>query len=205
MSDKPTGSRGEGEKEPTSTDSASRKKVVIREAYRLRTIVSTGVAAAESISSLLGHDATVEFTDEHFSYLLIADLMEAIEFCVERIIQAGFLSYEVDFWIDTPYDVQFDEPFDEAPVSGSVQAQLKNAMSESQDLMDRFADVLEIKPAIKNTHLIFLEIEKMICRRGVKWSGQTGQRAKMYPTLKTGYRNDEETQFFRQVQSYRGA
>ena len=27
----------------------------------------------------------------------------------------------------------------------------------------------------------------------------------MYPTLKTGYRNDEETQFFRQVQSYCGA
>lgn len=34
---------------------------------------------------------------------------------------------------------------------------------------------------------------------GLKWSGKTGQRAKMYPTLKTGYRNDEETQFFRQV------
>jgi choline-glycine betaine transporter len=32
-----------------------------------------------------------------------------------------------------------------------------------------------------------------------KWSGKTGQRAKMYPTLKTGYTNDEETQFFRQV------
>ncbi|MFT7447373.1 MAG: hypothetical protein ACI9LZ_002295, partial [Glaciecola sp.] len=36
----------------------------------------------------------------------------------------------------------------------------------------------------------------------MKWSGKTGQRAKMYPSLKTGYRNDEETQFFRQVQSY---
>jgi hypothetical protein len=33
----------------------------------------------------------------------------------------------------------------------------------------------------------------------VKWSGETGQRAKMYPTLKTGYTNDEETQFFREV------
>jgi hypothetical protein len=33
----------------------------------------------------------------------------------------------------------------------------------------------------------------------VKWSGKTGQRAKMYPTLKTGYTNDEETQFFGQV------
>ena len=33
----------------------------------------------------------------------------------------------------------------------------------------------------------------------MKWSGKTGQRAKMYPTLKTGYTNDEETQFFRQV------
>ena len=33
----------------------------------------------------------------------------------------------------------------------------------------------------------------------LKWSGKTGQRAKMYPTLKTGYTNDEETQFFRQV------
>ena len=33
----------------------------------------------------------------------------------------------------------------------------------------------------------------------LKWSGKTGQRAKMYPSLKTGYTNDEETQFFRQV------
>ena len=33
----------------------------------------------------------------------------------------------------------------------------------------------------------------------LKWSGKTGQRAKMYPTMKTGYGNDEETQFFRQV------
>ncbi|WP_235851920.1 hypothetical protein [Litorivita pollutaquae] len=32
---------------------------------------------------------------------------------------------------------------------------------------------------------------------GLKWSGKTGQRAKMYPTLKTGYTNDQETQFFR--------
>jgi len=35
--------------------------------------------------------------------------------------------------------------------------------------------------------------------RFVKWSGKTGQRAKMCPTLKTGYTNDEETQFLRQV------
>jgi hypothetical protein len=35
--------------------------------------------------------------------------------------------------------------------------------------------------------------------RPLKWSGKTGQRAKMYPTLKTGYTNDEETQFFGQV------
>ena len=34
---------------------------------------------------------------------------------------------------------------------------------------------------------------------GLKWSGKIGQRAKMYPTLQTGYTNDEETQFFRQV------
>ena len=33
----------------------------------------------------------------------------------------------------------------------------------------------------------------------VKWSGKTGQRAKMYPTLKTGYTNDQETQLFRQI------
>ena len=33
----------------------------------------------------------------------------------------------------------------------------------------------------------------------VKWSGKTGQRAKMYPTLKTGYINDQETQLFRQI------
>ena len=33
----------------------------------------------------------------------------------------------------------------------------------------------------------------------VKWSCKTVQRAKMYPTLKTGYKNDQETQFFGQV------
>ena len=44
-----------------------------------------------------------------------------------------------------------------------------------------------------------------MAERALKWSGKTGQRAKMYPTLKTGYANDEETQFFRQVQSYCGA
>ena len=33
----------------------------------------------------------------------------------------------------------------------------------------------------------------------LKWSGKTGQAAKMYPTLTTGYTNDEETQFFGQV------
>ena len=30
----------------------------------------------------------------------------------------------------------------------------------------------------------------------LKWSGKTGQPAKMYPTRTTGYTNDEETQFF---------
>ena len=34
---------------------------------------------------------------------------------------------------------------------------------------------------------------------GLKWSCKTVQRAKMYPTLKTGYKNDQETQFFGQV------
>jgi len=36
----------------------------------------------------------------------------------------------------------------------------------------------------------------------VKWSGKTGQPAKMYPTLMTGYSYDQETQFFGQVQSH---
>lgn len=34
---------------------------------------------------------------------------------------------------------------------------------------------------------------------GLKWSGKPGQPAKMYPTMTTGYTNDEETQFFGQV------
>ena len=33
----------------------------------------------------------------------------------------------------------------------------------------------------------------------VKWSGKTGQRAKMYPTRATGYTNDQERKFFGQV------
>ena len=39
----------------------------------------------------------------------------------------------------------------------------------------------------------------------VKWSGKIGQHAKMYPTMATGYTNDEETQIFGQVQSCCGA
>ena len=33
----------------------------------------------------------------------------------------------------------------------------------------------------------------------VKWSGEFGQRAKVYPTLMNGYENDEATEFFKQV------
>jgi hypothetical protein len=41
--------------------------------------------------------------------------------------------------------------------------------------------------------------DHLIGVRAMKWSGKTGQRAKMYPTRTIGYRNDQETQFFRQV------
>ena len=34
------------------------------------------------------------------------------------------------------------------------------------------------------------------CEPYLKWSGKFRQRAKMYPALTTGYRNDDETQFF---------
>jgi hypothetical protein len=33
----------------------------------------------------------------------------------------------------------------------------------------------------------------------LKWSGKFRQRAKIYPALTTGYRNDDETQFFGQI------
>jgi hypothetical protein len=33
----------------------------------------------------------------------------------------------------------------------------------------------------------------------VKWSGKTGQRAKMYPTRTNGYENDKATELFRPV------
>jgi len=49
------------------------------------------------------------------------------------------------------------------------------------------------------------KLTDLLNNKNVKWSGKTGQRAKMYTTLTTGYTNDEETQFFRQVQSYGGA
>ncbi len=31
----------------------------------------------------------------------------------------------------------------------------------------------------------------------LKWSGKTGQSAKVYPTLENGYANDDETPIFR--------
>ena len=33
----------------------------------------------------------------------------------------------------------------------------------------------------------------------VKWSGKSGQRAKVYPTRTNGYGNDKATELFRQV------
>ena len=33
----------------------------------------------------------------------------------------------------------------------------------------------------------------------LKWSGEFGQRAKVYPTRMNGYENDEATELFRQV------
>ena len=33
----------------------------------------------------------------------------------------------------------------------------------------------------------------------LKWSGKTGQRAKMYPTRTNGYENDKTTELFRPV------
>lgn len=33
----------------------------------------------------------------------------------------------------------------------------------------------------------------------MKWSGEFGPRAKVYPTLVTGYGNDEATELFGQV------
>ena len=43
-------------------------------------------------------------------------------------------------------------------------------------------------------------LQKLLQEQGImKWSGKIGQCAKMYPTLKLGYTNDQETQFFEQV------
>jgi hypothetical protein len=33
----------------------------------------------------------------------------------------------------------------------------------------------------------------------LKWSGEFGQRAKVYPTRMNGYENDKATELFRQV------
>ena len=63
---------------------------------------------------------------------------------------------------------------------------------------DLIADPAQFILVSQNTHGIY-GMMRLSSNRGVKWSGKTGQRAKMYPTLKTGYTNDEETQFFRQV------
>jgi len=51
-------------------------------------------------------------------------------------------------------------------------------------------------------HILFDVLKQMpidIHRHGVKWSGKSGQCAKMYPTLMNGYENDEATELFRQV------
>jgi restriction endonuclease Mrr len=39
----------------------------------------------------------------------------------------------------------------------------------------------------------------------LKWSGKFGRSAKVYPTLKNGYSNDDETPIFGQIQSHSGA
>jgi hypothetical protein len=61
--------------------------------------------------------------------------------------------------------------------------------------------VLRRRETVLNAQVTAQSIELMLTGGGalLKWSGKTGQRAKMYPTLKTGYTNGEETQLFRQV------
>lgn len=64
----------------------------------------------------------------------------------------------------------------------------------------RLPNMISMRLRLLYLRLSYLTGVLRLFRPGIlKWSGKTGQRAKMYPTLKTGYTNDEETQFFGQV------
>lgn len=67
------------------------------------------------------------------------------------------------------------------------------------DIGGTFTDVVLEKDGVPfSTKVLttYAAPENAIIDGMLKWSGKTGQRAKMYPTMTTGYRNDEETQFF---------
>ena len=53
-----------------------------------------------------------------------------------------------------------------------------------------------MKARIQSYHVADKVLKLVLALRfrtlSLKWSGKAGQRAKMYPTLKTGYTNDEE-------------
>ncbi|WP_415255876.1 hypothetical protein, partial [Sulfitobacter sp.] len=87
-----------------------------------------------------------------------------------------------------------------------VTAALANLDPKYLPILDRLESEFEkTRRTIENNPMARAQVIAQNMPRFLKWSGKTGQRAKMYPSLKTGYRNDEETQFFRQVQSYCGA
>jgi hypothetical protein len=75
----------------------------------------------------------------------------------------------------------------------------RETVSKKVGYVKRMMDYGVRKGWVQNNVFAGLVIDKNIGRSRLKWSGKTGQRAKMYPTRTTGYTNDQETQFFGQV------
>lgn len=133
----------------------------------IRSVYEEGVSRGESqIYPFLGNEDSA-VSDMAFSFALCAELGDSVEPCVDLLIDAGFFSYEVDFWVAKERQVEFDCLFDTHDDVDPNQLFLREWVSEKQAAMDAFLDIKAPKTAKENTHEIFRAIEQNLCDNGV--------------------------------------
>ncbi|WP_299632496.1 hypothetical protein [uncultured Roseobacter sp.] len=156
------------ESEPPSDKGVSgiRRSIYLAEKQMIRAVFEEDVSLGESIINdlLVGDEKTV--SDMAFSFALRADQEETIGFCVDLLIYAGFFSFEADYWCNDGNSVEFDEIFDSRDDVPEPQRHLRKWVAEKQSAQNEFGEFYDLKPAIKNTHAIFKEVEKYLCDNG---------------------------------------
>lgn len=64
----------------------------------------------------------------------------------------------------------FDQIFDNHNDVHSNQNEIRRFVAEQQERLDQFADQYDLTPAEENTHVIFCEIERVLCEEGKLFS-----------------------------------